>query len=445
MKTIIFSFLLSFLTLSQTFASDFIGADISYKHITNNTYEIKLTTYVVNTGFPIIRNFLDVDYSNSCTSGSIRIPRDTSYPSNISCSLIDPHLIIEYKTQFTFPLNNCNSYVLDFNGPCCSPIYNNIQTPSPLDELTSEVPSLTSQNTSATFNSSIIRFAQINSTTDLDVSVSDVNGDSIAYRLEDASGSYPSGYSATDPFGPNGISILNGSTGVLRVTPNAIGKYLVNVTATEYNNGIKVGKVQREWAIEVISNLATNNLPNLSGINNSNNYTLNACIGDTIAFSAQITDPDTNQIVTAVLTNPILQSKIITTGRTVLFKWIVDSSFGSGIYRPVILLNDGNCGVTSKSFSINIDSCITTSLSKHQRNRFKFFPNPTKGELSITLTNETEASQITIRSFTGQVVSEIYPIGKAVNIDLSSNPPGIYFISVQSRNSITTKKVILTK
>ncbi len=445
MKTFILTFLLSFLTLSQTIASDFIGADISYKHIANNTYEIKLTTFVVNTGFPIVRSFLDVNYSNSCASGSIRIPRDTSYPSNIPCSLIDPHLIIEYKTQFTFPLNNCNSYELDFNGPCCSPIYNNVQSPSPLDELSAEVSSLTSQNTSATFNSSIIRFAQINSTTDLDLSVSDVNGDSIVYRLEDASGSYPSGYSATDPFGPNGTSTLNASTGVLTVTPNANGKYLVNVTATEYSNGIKVGKVQREWAIEVISNVATNNLPNLGGINNSNNYTLNACIGDSIVFSAQITDLDTNQTVTAVLTNPILQSKIITTGRTVLFKWIVDSSFGSGIYRPVIQLNDGNCGVTSKSFSINIDSCITTSLTKHQRNNFHFFPNPTKGALSIAFNNEAKPSEITIRSFTGQVVSEIYPINKMVNIDLSSNPPGIYFISVQSRNSITTKKVILTK
>jgi len=445
MKTIIFSFLLLFLTLSQTFASDFIGADISYRHIANNTYEIKLTTFVINTGFPIVRNFLDVDYSSSCASGSIRIPRDTSYPSNIPCSLIDPHLIIEYKTQFTFPLNNCNSYVLDFNGPCCSPIYNNIQSPSPLDELSAEISSLTSQNTSATFNSSIIRFVQINSITDLDLSVGDMNGDSIVYRLEDASGNYPSGYSATDPFGPNGTSTLNANTGALTVSPSANGKYLINITATEYSNGIQVGKIQREWAIEVISNVAANSLPILSGINNSNNYTLNACIGDSILFSAQITDPDTNQIVTASLTNPILQSKIITTGRTVLFKWIVDSSFGIGIYRPVIQLNDGNCGVTSKSFAINIDSCITTSWTKHERNNFHFFPNPTKGALSIAFNNESQASQITIRSFTGQVVTEIYPKNNNVNIDLSSHPTGIYFISVQSQNSISTKKVILTK
>lgn len=441
-----FTLVLSFLLISyNSYSSDFIGADITYSHISNNTYEIKVTSFVANIGTPIIRSFLSVSYSNNCSSGTFQLQRDTTYASSISCSLIDPHLIIEYKTQFTFPINNCSEYLLNFNGPCCLPNYTNVQSPTSLDELTAEISALNVQNTSATFNTSIIRFAQINSTTNIDLSANDLDGDSISYQLTDASGNYPSGYSAINPFGPNGSTALNPLTGVLTVNPTRGGIYLINVSATEFRNGIKVGKVQREWAIEVISNVASNNNPSLSGINNSNLYTLNACIGDTIDFTAQITDLDTNQTVKATLLNPIFLSKIITTGRTVNFKWIIDSAFGVGTYTPTIQLNDSNCGVTNFSYTINVDSCITTSIQENKKESFTLYPNPTSGELFISIPKDLEVSLITIRSFTGQIVDEIYPIHKTVDIDLSSHSPGIYFISVHSINSITTKKIILTK
>lgn len=448
MKRILTKFILvlSFVLISyNSYSSDFIGTDITYTYLSNNTYEIKLTTSVVNLGTPLIRPFLTVNYSNNCSSGTIQLPRDTTYASSISCSLIDPHLIIEYKTQFTFPSSNCNDYSLNFNGPCCLPNYNNVQSPTPMDELATEITALSNQNTSATFNTSIIRFAQINSSTNIDLSVNDLDGDSISYQLTDASGNYPSGYTAIDPFGPNGTTVLNPSTGELTVNPTRNGKYLINVSATEFRNGIKVGKVQREWAIEVISNVTSNSNPSLSGINNTNLYTLNACIGDTIDFTAQITDLDTNQTIKATLLNPIFLSKIITTGRTVNFKWIIDSAFGVGTYTPTIQLNDSNCGVTNFSYTINVDSCITTSIQENKKESFTLYPNPTSGELFISIPKNLEISLITIRSFTGHIVDEIYPIHKTVDIDLSSHSPGIYFISVQSINSITTKKVILTK
>ena len=203
------------------------------------------------------------------------------------------------------------------------PVYNNLQSPSPIEEVKAEILYFSRQNTSAEFNTSVIKFAQKNSTTDIDLSASDINGDSLVYTLADASGTYASGYTFNDPFGPNGTSILNPSTGVLTVTPTAIGTYLINVLVSEYKNGNLAGTSQREWAIEVIDNVATNHNPSLSGVNNTNNYSISACLGDTIDFFANIYDLDTNQVVRARLLQTYPLGKFTVIGRTVNFKWIL--------------------------------------------------------------------------------------------------------------------------
>jgi len=446
MKKIILSFLLTGFLFTQAIASDFIGAEISYKHLTGSTYEIKVTSFVaIVGGNPIIRPNLTVDYRNNCTLGSLQLQYDTNYTSNISCSLIDPHIIIEYRTQFTFPSLNCNGVVLTLDAPCCMIQYNNMQSSVAMEEVKAEILFFSRQNTSAQFNTSVIRFAQKNSSTNIDLSASDINGDSLAYTLADASGTYPSGYTANDPFGPFGTSSLNPSTGVLTVNPTANGQYLINVLVSEYKNGQLAGKSQREWAIEVIDNVATNHNPSLSGINNTNNYSITACLGDTIDFFANITDLDTNQVVRARLLQTLPLAKLTTTGRTVNFKWILGSPNTAGTYHPTIQLDDQNCGVTNFSFDITVNPCIPTSIIENKQNSFSIYPNPSQGVFTLNLNDENLNSTVSVRSITGQLLQEIQVLNSQQQFNISELESGIYFISIPTKSGIVSKKIILTK
>lgn len=446
MKKIVLCILFPFLPLLQVKASDFVGAEISYKHITGNTYEIRVTSFIEYISNPIIRPNLTVNYRNNCTMGSLQLQYDTNYASNIACSLIDPHVIIEYKTQFTFAGLNCNGVELTLDAPCCMPVYNNLQSPSPIEEVKAEILYFSRQNTSAEFNTSVIKFAQKNSTTDIDLSASDINGDSLVYTLADASGTYASGYTFNDPFGPNGTSILNPSTGVLTVTPTAIGTYLINVLVSEYKNGNLAGTSQREWAIEVIDNVATNHNPSLSGVNNTNNYSISACLGDTIDFFANIYDLDTNQVVRARLLQTYPLAKFTVIGRTVNFKWILSNPNTSGIFYPTIQLDDQNCGVTNFTFTILVDSCnITTGVKEISQEKFEIYPNPTSGQFTVNFNAQLNPTIISVRSITGQLMKEINVLGNPQqNFDLSELDNGIYFISIPTKDGIASKKIIKT-
>ncbi|MBR9831633.1 T9SS type A sorting domain-containing protein [Acidiluteibacter ferrifornacis] len=446
MKKIVLCILFPFLPLLQVKASDFVGAEISYKHISGNTYEIRVTSFIEYISNPIIRPNLTVNYRNNCTMGSLQLQYDTNYASNIACSLIDPHVIIEYKTQFTFAGLNCNGVELTLDAPCCMPVYNNLQSPSPIEEVKAEILYFSRQNTSAEFNTSVIKFAQKNSTTDIDLSASDINGDSLVYTLADASGTYASGYTFNDPFGPNGTSILNPSTGVLTVTPTAIGTYLINVLVSEYKNGNLAGTSQREWAIDVIDNVATNHNPSLSGINNTTNYSISACIGDTVSFFASITDLDTNQNVLVKLLTTLPFSKLTTVGRTINFKWILNSSITPGVYHPKIQLNDQNCGVTTSIFNITVNPCISTTVDEPIPSvSFTFYPNPSSGNILLNLNPKSINTIISLRSITGSLIKEIQITNDQQELDLSDLENGIYFISIPTSKGVLTKKIILTK
>jgi hypothetical protein len=321
---------------------------------------------------------------------------------------------------------------------------NNMQSSVANDQVKAEILFFSHQNTSAQFNTSVIRFAQKNSSTDIDLSASDINGDSIVYSFADASGTYPSGYTLSDPFGPNGSSTLNPSTGVLTLNPTANGKYLINVLVSEYKNGQLTGKTQREWPIEVIDNVSTNHNPSLSGINNTTNFSMTACIGDTIDFTANISDLDTNQVVRARLLGTLPNAKLTTSGRIVNFKWIITTPNAAGTYHPTIQLDDQNCGVTNFTFTIIVDSCnITTGIKELKQEKFELYPNPSSGQFTLNVNTPINPTSISVRSITGQLMKEINLKGNnKQEIDISELEDGIYFISIPTENGILSKKII---
>ena len=214
---------------------------------------------------------------------------------------------------------------------------------------------------------------------------------------------------------------------------------------SEYKNGNLAGTSQREWPIDVIDNVAINHNPSLSGINNTNNYSISACLGDTIDFFANITDLDTNQVVRARLLQTYPLAKFTVTGRTVNFKWILSSPNTAGTYHPTIQLDDQNCGVTNYTFDIIVNPCLPTSVLENIQNTFSIHPNPSQGVFTLNLDEENINSTVSVRSITGQLLQEIQVLGSQQQFNISELESGIYFISIPTKSGMVSKKIILTK
>lgn len=88
-------------------------------------------------------------------------------------------------------------------------------------------------------------------------------------------------------------------------------------------------------------------------------------------------------------------------------------------------------------------------LKKTEDLEFKIFPNPVKNSCSAEFNlNDWSKIQMVLRTGNGQRVSilanEFFNAGKnVVEFDLSSYPPGIYFVTIQTEHSYSTQKISL--
>ena len=74
------------------------------------------------------------------------------------------------------------------------------------------------------------------------------------------------------------------------------------------------------------------------------------------------------------------------------------------------------------------------------QNSLQLYPNPVHGELNITLTDID--SDITFYSESGQKILELNDIKSNFTFDLSSFPKGVFFITIRSKDFVTTRKII---
>ncbi|MBI9037869.1 MAG: T9SS type A sorting domain-containing protein [Bacteroidales bacterium] len=84
---------------------------------------------------------------------------------------------------------------------------------------------------------------------------------------------------------------------------------------------------------------------------------------------------------------------------------------------------------------------ITKKSLKNQEDNLSVFPNPAKNSLSIQ--SPDEISQVVIISCTGQIVYERTYKNTFVKINTENFSKGIYFIKVESENSIANKKILI--
>jgi hypothetical protein len=93
-----------------------------------------------------------------------------------------------------------------------------------------------------------------------------------------------------------------------------------------------------------------------------------------------------------------------------------------------------------------MDSCRVTVLptgvmQSHVKNMISIYPNPVRDLLNI-YTGSMEMHRVDISSIAGQILQS-YNMDQAIlQLDLSSFRKGVYFITLSSKDFVTTRKVL---
>lgn len=289
-----------------------MGSDLTYECLGNNQYRIRLSFYRDCLGVPAGSVAL-VDYSSSCyPSGTIILrpipgtgqeitPLCSTEVSTCSGGTYTGIQEYIYEAVVTLPVA-CSDWTFSYDL-CCrnaaittivDPDLQNIFVQATLNNLDAPC------NSSPVFSNRPVPFVCVGQEFCFNHGAYDADGDSLVYELITplntggvSTVTYLPGYNAQNPLLSNPPMNFNSSTGDFCVTPTQLEVTVMAVLVKEYRNGMLIGSVERDIQITVIN--CTNVIPELSGINGSNNFTATVCANQQLCFSISSSDQDAVQ------------------------------------------------------------------------------------------------------------------------------------------------------
>jgi len=225
-------------------------------------------------------------------------------------------------------------------------------------------------NSSPQFSTPPVPYICLNQTYTFNQGATDPDGDSLSYALiscydsQNTPVTYNTGYSSTAPLGANCTVTLDPVTGDITILPTTIEIGVMCVEVTEWRNGVPIGTVVRDMQITVIS--CSNNLPEVSGIDNTTIYIDSVCIGQQISFLIFGTDADSASQNNIMYWNQGIPGGVFSnTSSTVfdtlngvnpvaLFTW-TPTIANVGVNQFLVTITDDNCpllGVNQFTFQI---------------------------------------------------------------------------------------------
>ncbi len=277
-------YIISFLISFNLFATHNRAGEITYKHISGNTYEITLITYTYTpSAANETRNVLTIQWGDGTSS---EIPRiNIQYlPNDIQKNT--------YIMQHTFPGAGVYQIVMSdpnrnrgiVNIPESVTVVFTIKTTLKID------PDIGANNTPILLNPPVDK-AALGQIFIHNPNAYDPDGDSLSYKITVCLGDNGQpipGY--TFPAASNNLYVDPVSGDFVWDAPMQIGEYNVAMLIEEWRNGIKIGEIERDMQIEVQE---TDNRPPV--INDLPDFCVTA--GNTIDFDVTATDPDSDDII----------------------------------------------------------------------------------------------------------------------------------------------------
>jgi hypothetical protein len=149
-----------------------------------------------------------------------------------------------------------------------------------------------------------------------------------------------------------------------------------------------------------------------------------------------------------------------------LFPQSDDVNTGGGTWSNYPYFESGNIIITHRQFGLFVlrpkdnaliesvdedfshicaEDSVPSSISESVNQLFTVFPNPSAGEFTLMSEDDVNAGQLRIVDVVGREVfrsTQQYFANSPIRIDLSGEPSGTYFISVQGE-SISTQRLVI--
>lgn len=370
--SILFTFIISFIVaLNEASATHSEGADLTYKCLGGNQYELTVSFYRdchgVNAPAAATVNFSSVSTNQSFDLVLQPIP-GTGQEIPIVCSTALTECqggtypgVQEWVYRRVVTLSPAIDWVFSFDL-CCrnaaittivNPGGQNIYIESTLDNLNFPC------NSSPVFSTKPVPFVCINQKNTFNHGANDPDGDFITYELitpmngPNSTIVYLNPYTPFQPLTSNPLMQFDTVTGDINMTPTMMEVTVLAVKVKQWRNNQLVGYVIRDIQLRTMN--CANTYPYISGISATWSFISNACVGANLTFNIYAHDLDTSQIITMTWNNGIPGAAFtITPGPTTsgVFSWTPTAN-DIGTHCFTITVKDDNCPINgSQTFSI---------------------------------------------------------------------------------------------
>lgn len=483
-KTKFLALILSLGMAATTYASHILGGEMSYECLGYDPvtqmgeYRIKLVVLrdCVNgqAGPDIPAPVAVFDATTSAFITDFGMPLlDTSFVNYISLCI----QVCTYEYDVLLPFNP-NGYIFTYQRCCLTYTLTNLQNRQGIVfPLTMTAQAQLLCNTSPVFYREPIYVTPNNASMDYDQSVVDLEGDSLHYYIcpveEALAAHYPtatlgdplsydappfpsvvyvSPFSSAQPIGPNSITSIDSSRGVLTLMPLSLGIYQMAYCVDEFRNGVKLSSSKRNFQV---NSLVTFVYPvvgfsygnriirfddKLIGASYSQRHFLTNVGVDTIIIT-NMQQIGSNRFTVSPLPNDTIQP-----GDTL---WInvaftpINTAIESG---TITITHSGMAGITTIQMigngilqGVNVDT-------EETRFTFDISPNPVTDNLILSCPsfvkdfNNLSASILDIQ---GRVLKRYEISATQTSLDLSNLPKGTYTIFVENPEGKISNKIFV--
>ena len=370
----------------SSFASHAAGGNLTYCHTGGNNYTISFTLYRDCAGIPA-PTFITVQITSASCGQSYSLTlnaipgtgQEITHPCAGTFSTCqggtEPGIQKwEYESTFAFPAQ-CADWTIGTQVQARNASITTLQNPGGTYlYIDAHLDNSSIDNCSPQFSVDPIVFVCIGQPFVFNNGALDADGDSLVYSFitprTDANidVTYMPGYTVANPISSSPSVSIDPVTGDITFNATAQEIGVIAVLIQEYRNGVLIGTVMRD--IQIYTVPCSNNLPTVSGINGTTNYSMVACAGSNICFDLFSDDLDAGQILTMNWNNGIPAGTFVTDAAghpTGTFCWATQPSDARPQpYTFAVTIRDDNCPATGAqvySYSITLGSLTATTSS----------------------------------------------------------------------------------
>lgn len=461
MKKLFYTLLFSIISLSAS-ASHLMGGQITASWLgTGYDYQITMTLYRDTTGIPMyateeILISSDTSAGNAPTTDTVPVPAAVNFGNGVE----------EYTYQFNYTFPAAGDYLIYWDNCCRNAAILNLPNPGSNSMLLYTKVHVDSANSTPVFLNPPIPIAQLGVPFTYNSLPFDIDGDSIAWRLDVPSElgtnpiyvnipAYVLPFSdTTQPFA------LDPVTGEISFLPNTMGHFVVSVAVDEYRGGVKIGEIRRDMQIIVVGPSNSPRLFNFtSNITPTSGRIIRVNPNTTLHLNVVASDPVDNDLLSITANGsafmlpsnqPVFTTSINNGTVTGDFMWSPIASQGSNQpYITSFRVGEVHSGFTfylDETFQIYVNRSVGIDDPENQASGYWTI---NQGMLVGNVELPTsENVRIDILSLNGQVIRTLHnerlSAGKHQFVfETSELSTGIYLIrSVINGQQVLTSKVV---